>query len=240
MLLDAKDYDALGVLVPYLLPCAHYGRVQVLSDDGLYTGEVRTRTFAAAQAQGYGVLIEKNGDVWQGPWHDGKMSGTGVLIKKGVRYEGPFVNNQGDGMGKVITRSGISESPWKAGKRHGNEVTNFFDGAKAITSRNMGVVTAYEHTAADGTHYAGDIDAHTQLPHGCGEHTYPNGGSFKGEYRMNLGHSAGELTFGYDHPLFGYCFAGPFINDFWRQDELLSEAPVFMQPSAAPRQKACV
>ena len=45
-------------------------------------------------------MIEANGDIYEGQWHEGKRNGYGVLTKRnGDHFEGHWVNDKREGQG---------------------------------------------------------------------------------------------------------------------------------------------
>ncbi|XP_038682921.1 uncharacterized protein LOC119983323 isoform X2 [Tripterygium wilfordii] len=127
------------------------------------------------------VQVYSNGDVYEGEFHKGKCSGSGVYYYYlSGRYEGDWVDDKYDGYGvETWARGSRYRGQYRQGFRLGYGVYRFYTGDL----------------------YAGEWS--NGQSHGCGVHTCEdgsrNGDTFAGEYFADKMHGFGIYRFAYGH-----------------------------------------
>ncbi|KAG0497532.1 hypothetical protein HPP92_002223 [Vanilla planifolia] len=126
-----------------------------------------------------GVEFYSNGDFYEGEFHRGKCSGSGVynFFGKG-RYEGDWIDGQYDGYGVEKVGEGYA-GEWVGGQSHGRGV----------------------QTCSDGSCYVGEFKC--GVKHGVGFYQFRNGDKYAGEYFGDKIHG-----FGVYHFANGHCYEG--------------------------------
>ena len=122
---------------------------------------------------GYWVQVHDNGDVYEGEFHKGKCSGSGVhYYSMSGRYEGDWVDGKYDGYGVETWAKGSRyRGQYRQGLRHGFGVYRF---------------------------YTGDIYAGQWCNgqcHGCGAYTCEDGSRYLGEFKWGVKHGLGHYHF---------------------------------------------
>jgi hypothetical protein len=119
------------------------------------------------------VQVYSNGDVYEGEFHKGKCSGSGVYYYyMSGRYEGDWVDGKYDGYGvETWARGSRYRGHYRQGLRHGFGVYRFYTGDV----------------------YAGEW-ANGQS-HGCGVHTCEDGSRYVGEFKWGVKHGLGHYHF---------------------------------------------
>lgn len=122
---------------------------------------------------GFGVQKFGSNDVYEGEFHKGKCSGSGVFYysMKG-KYEGEWIDGKYDGYGVETWAKGSRyRGQYRLGLRHG-----------------IGVYTFYT-----GDVYAGEWS--NGQCHGCGVSTSEDGSRYDGEYKWSVKHGLGSYRF---------------------------------------------
>ncbi|PIN06990.1 Junctional membrane complex protein Junctophilin [Handroanthus impetiginosus] len=151
-----------------------------------------------------GVEFYSNGDFYEGEFHKGRCSGSGVYnyIVNG-RYEGDWIDGRYDGYGIESWAKGSRYiGQYRHGLRHGYGVYKFYTGDKYAgewcngQSHGIGV-----QTCADGSCYIGQFKC--GVKHGLGCYHFRNGDTYAGEYFGDKIHG-----FGVYHFANGHCYEG--------------------------------
>ncbi|GAB4862000.1 hypothetical protein Ancab_037254 [Ancistrocladus abbreviatus] len=146
------------------------------------------------------VQVYSNGDVYEGEFHKGKCSGSGVYYYYlSGRYEGDWVDGKYDGYGvETWARGSRYRGQYKQGLRHGYGVYRFYTGDVYAgewsngQSHGCGI-----HTCEDGSRYVGEFK--WGLKHGLGHYHFRNGDTYAGEYFADKMHGFGVYKFGNGH-----------------------------------------
>ncbi|GER43228.1 phosphatidylinositol-4-phosphate 5-kinase family protein [Striga asiatica] len=119
------------------------------------------------------VQAYSNGDVYEGEFHKGKCSGSGVYYYyMSGRYEGDWVDGKYDGFGvETWARGSRYRGQYRQGLRHGFGVYRFYTGDV----------------------YAGEWSSGQS--HGCGIHTCEDGSRYVGEFKWGVKHGLGHYHF---------------------------------------------
>ncbi|XP_062174868.1 uncharacterized protein LOC133880027 [Alnus glutinosa] len=146
------------------------------------------------------VQIYSNGDVYEGEFHKGKCSGSGVYYYyMSGRYEGDWVDGKYDGYGvETWARGSRYRGNYRQGLRHGFGVYRFYTGDVYAgewangQSHGCGV-----HTCEDGSRYVGEFK--WGVKHGLGHYHFRNGDTYAGEYFADKMHGFGVYSFANGH-----------------------------------------
>ncbi|XP_047321283.1 uncharacterized protein LOC124925348 [Impatiens glandulifera] len=146
------------------------------------------------------VQVYTNGDVYEGEFHKGKSSGSGVYYYyMSGRYEGDWVDNKYDGYGvETWARGSRYRGQYRQGLRNGFGVYRFYTGDVYAgewsngQSHGCGV-----HTCEDGSRYVGEFKF--GVKHGLGHYHFRNGDVYAGEYFGDKMHGFGVYRFGNGH-----------------------------------------
>ncbi|KAJ4958956.1 hypothetical protein NE237_026067 [Protea cynaroides] len=149
---------------------------------------------------GCAVQSYSNGDVYEGEFHKGKCSGSGVYYYyMSGRYEGDWVDEKYDGYGvETWARGSRYRGQYRQGLRHGYGVYRFYTGDVYAgewsngQSHGCGV-----HTCEDGSRYVGEFK--WGVKHGLGHYHFRNGDTYAGEYFADKMHGFGVYRFANDH-----------------------------------------
>ncbi|KHG03661.1 Phosphatidylinositol-4-phosphate 5-kinase 8 -like protein [Gossypium arboreum] len=126
------------------------------------------------------VQVYSNGDVYEGEFHKGKCSGSGVYYYYlSGRYEGDWVDGKYDGYGVETWARGSRYREWSNGQGHGCGI----------------------HTCEDGSRYVGEFK--WGVKHGLGRYHFRNGDTYAGEYFADKMHGFGVYCFAN-----GHCYEG--------------------------------
>ncbi|XWS77354.1 hypothetical protein CRYUN_Cryun01aG0254000 [Craigia yunnanensis] len=119
------------------------------------------------------VQVYSNGDVYEGEFHKGKCSGSGVYYYyMSGRYEGDWVDGKYDGYGvETWARGSRYRGQYRQGLRHGFGVYRFYTGDV----------------------FAGEWS--NGQSHGCGIHTCEDGSRYVGEFKWGVKHGLGHYHF---------------------------------------------
>ncbi|KAK9274193.1 hypothetical protein L1049_019007 [Liquidambar formosana] len=146
------------------------------------------------------VQVFSNGDVYEGEFHKGKCSGSGVYYYyMSGRYEGDWVDGKYDGYGvETWARGSRYRGHYRQGLRHGFGVYRFYTGDVYAgewsngQSHGCGV-----HTCEDGSRYVGEFK--WGVKHGLGHYHFRNGDTYAGEYFADKMHGFGVYSFANGH-----------------------------------------
>ncbi|CAM8971861.1 unnamed protein product [Rhodiola kirilowii] len=146
------------------------------------------------------VQVYSNGDVYEGEFHKGKCSGSGVYYYyMSGRYEGDWVDGKYDGYGvETWARGSRYRGQYTQGLRHGFGVYRFYTGDVYAgewsngQSHGCGV-----HTCEDGSRYVGEFK--WGVKHGLGHYHFRNGDTYAGEYFADKMHGFGVYRFANGH-----------------------------------------
>ncbi|XP_057977753.1 uncharacterized protein LOC131164510 [Malania oleifera] len=146
------------------------------------------------------VQVYTNGDVYEGEFHKGKCSGSGVYYyHMSGKYEGDWVDEKYDGCGVETWAKGSRyRGQYRQGLRHGFGVYRFYTGDVYAgewsngQSHGCGV-----HTCEDGSRYVGEFK--WGVKHGLGHYHFRNGDTYAGEYFADKMHGFGVYRFGNGH-----------------------------------------
>lgn len=147
-----------------------------------------------------GVEVYSNGDVYEGEFHQGKCSGSGVYYYYvNGRYEGDWVDGKYDGYGvETWARGSRYRGQYRQGSRHGYGVYRFYTGDMYAgewsngQSHGCGV-----QTCEDGSRYVGEFK--WGVKHGLGYYHFRNGDTYAGEYFADKMHGFGVYRFANEH-----------------------------------------
>ncbi|KAM7276630.1 hypothetical protein ACFE04_018496 [Oxalis oulophora] len=146
------------------------------------------------------VQLYSNGDVYEGEFHKGNCSGSGVYYYyMSGRYEGDWVDGKYDGHGvETWARGSRYRGQYRQGLRHGFGVYRFYTGDVYAgewsngQSHGCGV-----HTCEDGSRYVGEFK--WGVKHGFGHYHFRNGDTYAGEYFADKMHGFGVYRFANGH-----------------------------------------
>ncbi|XP_044476382.1 radial spoke head 10 homolog B-like [Mangifera indica] len=146
------------------------------------------------------VKAYSNGDVYEGEFHIGKCSGSGVYYyyKKG-RYEGDWIDGKYDGYGvETWARGSRYRGQYRQGLRHGIGAYRFYTGDVYAGEWSNGQCHGCGvHTCVDGSIYIGEFK--WGVKHGLGHYHFRNGDTYSGEYFADRMHGFGIYEFGNGH-----------------------------------------
>lgn len=150
------------------------------------------------------VQAYSNGDVYEGEFHKGKCSGSGIYYYyMSGRYEGEWIDGKYDGYGvETWTRGSRYRGQYRQGLRHGFGVYRFYTGdvyaGEWANGQSHGCGT---HTCEDGSKYVGEFKS--GVKHGLGHYHFRNGDVYAGEYFADKMHGFGVYRFAN-----GHCYEG--------------------------------
>ncbi|TYH58825.1 hypothetical protein ES332_D08G181300v1 [Gossypium tomentosum] len=160
-------------------------------------------------SSGCWVQVYSNGDVYEGEFHKGKCSGSGVYhYYMSGRYEGDWVDGKYDGYGvETWARGSRYRGLFRQGLRHGFGVYWFYTGDVYAgewsngQSHGCGI-----HTCEDGSRYVGEFQ--WGVKHGLGHYHFRNGDTYAGEYFADKMHGFGVYCFANGHQYEGAWHEG--------------------------------
>eukprot|EP01018_Ginkgo_biloba_P029215 Gb_23248 [translate_table: standard] len=147
-----------------------------------------------------GVEVYSNGDVYEGEFHQGKCSGSGVYYYYvNGRYEGDWVDGKYDGYGvETWARGSRYRGQYRQGLRHGYGVYRFYTGDMYAGEWCNGQSHGYGvQTCEDGSRYVGEFK--WGVKHGLGYYHFRNGDTYAGEYFADKMHGFGVYNFANGH-----------------------------------------
>ncbi|KAG9155800.1 hypothetical protein Leryth_004064 [Lithospermum erythrorhizon] len=146
------------------------------------------------------VQVYSNGDVYEGEFHKGKCSGSGVYYyHMSGRYEGDWIDEKYDGYGiETWAKGSRYRGQYRQGLRHGVGVYRSFSGDVYAGEWCSGQCHGCgSHTCADGSSYVGEFK--WGVKHGLGNYHFRNGDRYAGEYFADKMHGFGVYNFGNGH-----------------------------------------
>ncbi|MBA0826850.1 hypothetical protein Goarm_011669 [Gossypium armourianum] len=146
------------------------------------------------------VQVYSNGDVYEGEFHKGKCSGSGVYYYcMKARYEGDWIDGKYDGYGVETWAKGSRyRGQYRQGLRHGIGVYRFYTGDVYAGEWSNGHCHGCGvHTCEDGSKYVGEFK--WGVKHGLGHYHFRNGDIYLGEYFADKMHGFGVYQFGNGH-----------------------------------------
>ena len=161
-------------------------------------------------------ITEDNGDIYEGDFIDGQMTGKGKLTwSNGDIYEGDFIDGQMTGKGKFTWSNGdICEGDFIDGQMTGKGKFTWSDGDIYEGDFIDGQMTAGKFTYTNGDMHEGDrLDGKC---HGKGKYTYTNGDIYEGDFIDGQMTGKGKLTFE------GCMYEGNFANGGYHGKGVLS------------------
>ncbi|RAL50683.1 hypothetical protein DM860_015830 [Cuscuta australis] len=141
-----------------------------------------------------------NGDVYEGEFHKGKCSGSGVYYYHLTgRYEGDWVDGKYDGYGVETWAKGSRyRGQYRQGLRHGVGLYRSYTGDVYAGEWCNGQCHGQGvHTCEDGSSYVGEFK--WGVKHGLGTYQFRNGDTYAGEYFADKMHGFGVYRFGNGH-----------------------------------------
>ncbi|KAH6789088.1 histone H3 K4-specific methyltransferase SET7/9 family protein [Perilla frutescens var. frutescens] len=174
------------------------------NSDALEENQENVRGVSFKKIVREGVELYSNGDIYEGEFHKGKCSGSGVysFIVNG-RYEGDWIDGRYDGYGiESWARGSRYKGQYRQGLRHGYGVYKFYTGdiysGEWCNGQSHGVGM---QTCGDGSCYIGEFKC--GVKHGLGCYHFRNGDRYAGEYFGDKIHGFGVYHFGN-----GHCYEG--------------------------------
>ncbi|XP_030500684.1 uncharacterized protein LOC115716103 [Cannabis sativa] len=146
------------------------------------------------------VKVYTNGDVYEGEFHKGKCSGSGVYYYNlSGRYEGDWIDEKYDGYGVETWAKGSRyRGQYRQGLRHGIGVYRFYTGDVYAGEWSNGQCHGCGvHTCEDGSKYIGEFK--WGVKHGLGHYHFRNGDTYAGEYFADKMHGFGVYQFANGH-----------------------------------------
>ncbi|KAG2676508.1 hypothetical protein I3760_12G055600 [Carya illinoinensis] len=158
---------------------------------------------------GSSVKVYSNGDVYEGEFHKGKCSGSGVYYyHMSGRYEGDWIDEKYDGYGvETWVKGSRYRGQYRQGLRHGIGLYKFYTGDVYAGEWSKGQCHGCGvHTCVDGSQYIGEFK--WGVKHGLGRYHYRNGDTYAGEYFADKMHGFGVYQFGNGHRFEGAWHEG--------------------------------
>lgn len=146
------------------------------------------------------VQVYSNGDVYEGEFHKGKCSGSGVYYYRlNGRYEGDWIDGKYDGYGvETWSKGSRYRGQYRQGLRHGVGMYRSYTGDLYAGEWCNGQCHGYGvHTCEDGSSYTGEFK--WGVKHGLGHYHFRNGDTYAGEYFADKMHGFGVYHFGNGH-----------------------------------------
>lgn len=146
------------------------------------------------------VQAYSNGDVYEGEFHQGRCSGSGVYyFYMSGRYEGDWVDGKYDGYGVETWACGSRyRGQYRCGLREGYGIYRFYTGDvySGEWSSGQSHVRGVQ-TCEDRSRYVGEFK--WGLKHGSGYYHFRNGDTYCGEYFADKMHGYGVYQFANGH-----------------------------------------
>ncbi|KAM3322182.1 hypothetical protein P3S67_003333 [Capsicum chacoense] len=146
------------------------------------------------------VQVYSNGDVYEGEFHKGKCSGSGVYYYRlNGRYEGDWIDGKYDGYGvETWSKGSRYRGQYRQGLRHGVGMYRSYTGDLYAGEWCNGQCHGCGvHTCEDGSSYTGEFK--WGVKHGLGHYHFRNGDTYAGEYFADKMHGFGVYHFGNGH-----------------------------------------
>ena len=194
----------------------------------IYKGSWNFETY---KKEGFGILIDDNGNKYIGYWKNDYMNGKGrlfnkdgdyfegnflngdftngkLILKNGYIYEGDFLNGKKNGKGKEILKNEFSfEGNFSNGKRNGEGIYKWEDGSIYNGNFTNGIINGKGNFKwNDGRNYKGDFK--NGIIEGKGEFIWPSGKKYIGDYKFNKKNGVG--TYYWNDNIF---YEGDWVNN---------------------------
>lgn len=144
-------------------------------------------------SHGYGKIISYSLNLrYEGQFKEDNMTGYGILMNSGMRYEGELVNGVIHGRGRIIMKDYKINGLWNSGFPYGIVKVIYADGTKY-----EGPFEKYEATGKgrlifmNNDRYEGDIL--NREPHGYGRRILSNGEIYEGNFVNGLPNGDGVV-----------------------------------------------
>ena len=141
---------------------------------------------------GKGRLFNKEGDYFEGNFEKGDFKEGKLILKSGYKLEGVFINGKINGKGKESLDNIFNyEGNFENGKRNGEGIYKWEDGSIYKGNFINGEINGKGNFKwNDGRNYNGDFK--NGIIEGKGEFSWPNGKKYIGEYKFNKKNGAGK------------------------------------------------
>jgi hypothetical protein len=169
----------------------------VLPNGYIYSGEIDV----SKKIEGQGVLVKKDGSIFEGNFEDGRLRGKGRLIDaEGVVYlvrviQGEFVGKYLDQTGKIISNSGrqVYIGDVVRNLPHGKGEETWDNGSRFVGNFNKGRREGYgEFYWNDNSSFKGEFSNHNI--EGFGIYKWPDGRMYEGQWMKNKMSGVGIYT----------------------------------------------
>ena len=151
---------------------------------------------------GYGRIISKNGEYYEGEWVNGVMEGNGKYNNKEYTYIGNFKNNKFNGKGKIKYNNGmIYEGNFENGYKEGKGKLIFEDGSYYEGNFKLNNYEEGKFKFKDGRYYSGKWLNNNM--EGEGKFNWEKNIYYRGEYKNNMRNGKGVYHFGEKNKLEG-------------------------------------
>jgi len=156
-----------------------------------------TKQGEAMAKEGRRLYTFKNGDTFQGEWHNGQMHGYGVYTyaTSGNRYEGEYEHHLKHGYGIFTYRQTgiVHKGNWKKGVKEGPGTTIFPNGDRYVGNFSANEFNGFgEFMHSNGDRYAGNWEHSAQEGHGS--MFYVDGTVYEGAWKDSKKHGKGKYT----------------------------------------------
>ena len=164
---------------------------------------------------GQGTAKYDNGDIYEGDFQDGHRLGNGIYryMKSGHKYDGEWLNNVKQGIGKMEYQNvGVYQGFWENGRRHGEGLFTYKNGDVYSGWWKFGDKEGYGTYEFKETQMKmiGDWEK-GQLKNG--RWTYPNGVYWQGAFENNKPKGEGTWFFKNGNSLAGTFEQKPKVKD---------------------------
>ena len=141
---------------------------------------------------GKGRLFNKEGDYFEGNFEKGDFKEGKLILKSGYKLEGVFINGKINGKGKESLNNIFNyEGNFMNGKRNGEGIYKWEDGSIYNGNFINGEINGKGNFKwNDGRNYIGDFK--NGIIEGKGEFIWPNGKKYIGEYKFNKKNGVGK------------------------------------------------
>jgi len=194
--------NIIFVLIIIFLVCDLSSEEVKLPDGSIYNGTLNNNLF-----DGYGILIWRNGDIYEGQFLEGIINGTGKITSRSYIYIGGFKDGLFEGEGKITyTNGGSYEGLFKNGLYHGYGTNVDQIGNIYIGNFEYGIRTGEGSVQLiSGDSFFGEYE--NDMFNGKGRYVERNGNVYTGSFKDNLFHGEGKYI-----TIDNKIFEGLFIN----------------------------
>lgn len=159
---------------------------------------------------GWGRETTLNGNILEGKFIAGKLSGKGKLMNnKGETFTGDFENGKKKGTGKEITKQFAYEGTYDDNTMNGKGTIQFFEEKNKYIGDffNNELTGTGTYIWDSGERYEGTLIKGNY--HGRGVFTWPDGQVYEGEYINGIKEGQGKMTYPN-----GNIYEGPYVNGY--------------------------